>query len=598
VKCARCGHQWRLEADDQEPETLELDEQHDDQRAEAAGGAAVTSHQHGIGEDAGVQADADQADTAEERQDEQLARNTAFGAHAQSSDRDRGVEAAADADAGDTDEEFDDTPQAGAGSWNAGREQFTAAISTLSEPRSPDYGGSAESAAEDAAADAEDSWREPAEQDAGIEPWSGFGEPPEPEADDPFEADQRGAFAARAIGEEPAEPPADEGPSGWAARLMRPWRAKFGSPASETAEAEDTETAIREALKAALAQPNGDAAPGQLFDDRFAEQGDERYDPAQRQASYPREEQSALLSHGFGADDRSVSAQAESGASSIPFARLGPDPEFYPEEEEEQDPPFRLTGKNAKTAIFGTSGPDEDDAEDIEPEDAEEIDAFPRAAAPQFIRPQAGADGFTDRAAYEEGEPREDFSSLYDRQYQENDEGYGPRGFDEDIASLQADLESTDLTHYEHKHNFGGLAVVAAWAVFLSIISGVVLALVSFRQDIMVALPGTSDLYRSLGFQIADRGVDFAKVNYRWTTADGQPMIEVTGEVVNVTDRPVKVPRVLVNVRDTVGTDAVKATASVPREELAPRESASFTLEFVSPPENVAQIELEFDHGR
>jgi hypothetical protein len=36
----------------------------------------------------------------------------------------------------------------------------------------------------------------------------------------------------------------------------------------------------------------------------------------------------------------------------------------------------------------------------------------------------------------------------------------------------------------------------------------------------------------------------------------------------------------------------------VPREELAPRESASFTLEFVSPPENVAQIELEFDHSR
>jgi hypothetical protein len=67
---------------------------------------------------------------------------------------------------------------------------------------------------------------------------------------------------------------------------------------------------------------------------------------------------------------------------------------------------------------------------------------------------------------------------------------------------------------------------------------------------------------------------------------------------VNVTDRPVKVPRVLVNVRDNVGTDAVKATASVPREELAPRESASFTLEFVSPPENVAQIELEFDRGR
>jgi hypothetical protein len=74
-------------------------------------------------------------------------------------------------------------------------------------------------------------------------------------------------------------------------------------------------------------------------------------------------------------------------------------------------------------------------------------------------------------------------------------------------------------------------------------------------------------------------------------------MIEVTGQVVNVTGHTVQVPPVLVNVRDSGGGDSVRATASVQTKELAPRQSASFSLEFVSPPENVTQIELEFDRS-
>ena len=93
-------------------------------------------------------------------------------------------------------------------------------------------------------------------------------------------------------------------------------------------------------------------------------------------------------------------------------------------------------------------------------------------------------------------------------------------------------------------------------------------------------------------------GIDFADVSYRWRTADGKPMIEVTGQVVNLTSHTVTVPRVLVNVRDAGGSDSVKATANVPARELAPRGRASFSLEFLSPPADVAQIELEFDRNR
>ncbi len=99
------------------------------------------------------------------------------------------------------------------------------------------------------------------------------------------------------------------------------------------------------------------------------------------------------------------------------------------------------------------------------------------------------------------------------------------------------ELESTDLAAYEKSPAGGGLALAAAWAVFLSIISGIALAVVTLRSEIMAALPGTTSLYRAIGFDVAERGIDFADVSYRWTVAQGKPMIEVKGQVVNVTDR-------------------------------------------------------------
>ena len=189
-----------------------------------------------------------------------------------------------------------------------------------------------------------------------------------------------------------------------------------------------------------------------------------------------------------------------------------------------------------------------------------------------------------------------DFDKLYDEQAAGAQ--LGPEFYDEDAAALQAELESTDLAAYETRRSGGGLAVAAAWAVFFSVISGVALALVTLRSEIMAALPGTTSLYRAIGFDVAESGIDFADVSYRWTMAQGKPMIEVKGQVVNITDRRLTVPRVLINVRDSQSSDTVKVTASVPTESLAPRESATFTLEFMSPPKNISQIELEFDRNR
>jgi hypothetical protein len=167
---------------------------------------------------------------------------------------------------------------------------------------------------------------------------------------------------------------------------------------------------------------------------------------------------------------------------------------------------------------------------------------------------------------------------------------------DADAAALQAALEGSLRARHteESRGGVGGLALAAAWAVFLSVLSGVMLAFINFREDIVVALPGMGELYRAVGLGVEEQQIDFGKVNYRWTVADGKPMIEVTGQIVNMTDREIAVPRVLINVLDKESGDPVKATATLRSDPLAARETADFTLEFISPSKSISQIELAF----
>jgi predicted Zn finger-like uncharacterized protein len=196
---------------------------------------------------------------------------------------------------------------------------------------------------------------------------------------------------------------------------------------------------------------------------------------------------------------------------------------------------------------------------------------------------QTAEDGFTD----------------YDREpgaatEQADDRYMADSPLDADAAALQAALEGSLRERHAEEGGGGGLALAAAWAVFLSVLSGVTLAFINFRDEMVVALPGTAALYRGVGFAVQDRQVDFGPVSYRWTVAEGKPMIEVTGQIINLTDREIAVPRVLVNVHDKDNTDTVKATATVRSEPLAAHETADFTLEFLSPPKSISQIELAF----
>lgn len=589
VKCARCGHQWRLA-----PESTE--------------------------EEADIPAIEEQSQAGEAEQRDPFDRAADYMRQA------RGADAASEA-GHEPDEERQATD------WLARRDHHAAAISTLSQP---DFAGYEQPSAPDTA----ESYAEPEadaeaerETDAGIsadshaedepeaprepaaESWwqrfrsnAKFGSQPEAEPEPQPEAaeeDDSDRFSAsdfdfgneradepderegqpdeRRFAEEPATLPPAFGANAksgsepsWPEFSATAWR-ETSPPAPDVAEPdfEEAEAEIREALRSALENPAESEAEAFPKADTRDTGGESDWRSRWNLGSTDKADEAAPQTERFSFANR---FDADTDA------------------EEDEPSPFRLTGKTVKFPVFGVRdrADEEDDADPRSPDFEDDIeDTYRPGAAPKRT-------GMAEAGAFDDREPASDFGSVFEERFARgSDEGeFLGDDFDDEAAALQQRFESTDLAEYQRARSYGGLAIAAAWAVFFSIISGIALAFVSFRQDIMAALPGTRSLYHTLGFAVADNPVDFSDVSYRWTTVEGKPMIEVTGQVVNVTERTVKVPRVLVNVRDGASRGPVQATANVQADSLAPKESANFTLEFVSPSKDISQIELEFDENR
>ncbi len=663
MKCARCEHQWMLVPEPDADEPLELDDGQAADDAQAQTPQPASEHEHhdvfsrrtppqrdwgGTPAQAGSVAATGEPEPEAHDPEPEAADNgwnsapdTRMDADASEPERrdpysfdmsepdprddewddDTHEDAASDARGPLADTQPDDDDRAAIPAWRARQDRYSAAIPALSEPAVPDHPSRSEPAGQDDLYD-DDAFAAAAPQGGRTEDAAGSGwwarrlgrkrDEAAGEADDPFSGDisQDEPFERpKFLRDEPEEEAGPQERGGWLSRFMRLRRSRQEEPAPDVAAdaaQTDAEDDIRRALVAALEHPGPPSAPDmrQGFNERFARDSEAEADDDD--PYFVRDEggpQNAGFPLGFRDDGDSGRPKSGRDLDSLAYASMKADPKAA--DEDEEDPPFRLTGENARAPVY-RSGRLTDE------EIGEHRDGrFGTSAFEEDLDQAFGGDRHQPKRSAAPGDLsreddfEDDFSGLYNRQFAPGLSERDPdaaheednRNLQEDLAELQSELSATDVMAYEREPRSGSLAVIAAWAVFVSVLSGVTLALVSFRQDIMTALPGTTSLYRTIGFDIPHIGVDFADVRYRWATSGGEPMIEVTGQVVNVTGRTVQVPPVLVNVRDSGGGDTLRATASVQTKELAPRESASFSLEFVSPPENVTQIELEFDRS-
>ena len=87
------------------------------------------------------------------------------------------------------------------------------------------------------------------------------------------------------------------------------------------------------------------------------------------------------------------------------------------------------------------------------------------------------------------------------------------------------------------------LAVVAGWIGLIAVVLAIGYSAVRYRQDIAAIWPQSAAVYSGVGLKVNAGGIDFRNVAYKRESEDGQPVLVVTGQIVNLASRELPIPQ-------------------------------------------------------
>jgi predicted Zn finger-like uncharacterized protein len=114
------------------------------------------------------------------------------------------------------------------------------------------------------------------------------------------------------------------------------------------------------------------------------------------------------------------------------------------------------------------------------------------------------------------------------------------------------------------------------------------------RQSIVRAAPELASLYAAIGLPVNLRGLEFQNIRTKQEIHEGITVLSIEGEVENVVNRAVELPRVRLAVIGENGVEIYSWTALLPRSILYPHERVSFKSRLASPPAAGKEIVVRF----
>ena len=139
------------------------------------------------------------------------------------------------------------------------------------------------------------------------------------------------------------------------------------------------------------------------------------------------------------------------------------------------------------------------------------------------------------------------------------------------------------------------LSIVAiGWVALALVVASVIGAFIFAPSAVKSVLPGAQRLYALFGAHGGSHGLAFEGVRYGWTNDGSQSVLEVQGDVVNLTSGPISVPTVTITLLDESGDEISEWTTEIGEEQLAGGERAPFLRQIPSPPSNVRSVKVHF----
>lgn len=139
-----------------------------------------------------------------------------------------------------------------------------------------------------------------------------------------------------------------------------------------------------------------------------------------------------------------------------------------------------------------------------------------------------------------------------------------------------------------------GRSTRMGWLLLILFLLGLAGFVLMAPKTVVSMLPGATRLYAALGMPLNSKGFAFQGVNYGFHQEGEETVLEVKGDIVNLTDAPVKAPVVVVVLLDENGKELSQYTTAEREEPLGAGEAAPFLAEIASPPAEVRKLKVRF----
>ena len=137
-------------------------------------------------------------------------------------------------------------------------------------------------------------------------------------------------------------------------------------------------------------------------------------------------------------------------------------------------------------------------------------------------------------------------------------------------------------------------AHLAGWAALVLMVIGLGWSTVQYRQTIASLWPQSASFYAAIGMPVNVRGMALMNITYQQDFEDGQPVLSVTGKVVNISDRELPVPELRVVLTDDAMHELYQWTFDVGVPTLKPGAESSFVTRLSSPPPETRNLNIRF----
>jgi predicted Zn finger-like uncharacterized protein len=140
----------------------------------------------------------------------------------------------------------------------------------------------------------------------------------------------------------------------------------------------------------------------------------------------------------------------------------------------------------------------------------------------------------------------------------------------------------------------GRIALFFGWLILIALIAAIGWSTVRFRDNVAMLLPSAKSFYSAVGLPVSSRGLDFTNVTYHQTRENGQPVLFVTGRIINHSAHEQTLPRIHIALFDADRHQVFAWNTVAPVSTLKSGQATNFKLRLASPPEDSHTVEVRF----